>query len=175
MNDKTEICSLKKCAFVSCTDNTYYFSRGVSSEELVNTASWVMEQQVKQVGEAFTNVADVSSFVRMKLGMSEREIFAILYLDNKHRLIEYSELFFGTIDSCAVHPREIVKQALQLNANAVVLAHNHPSGNVEPSQADHNITQKVKLALDTVDIRLLDHFIVCSLVHFCSFAQRGLL
>jgi len=175
MSDNNQNRSLKKDSVVSCVDDIYYFERGVSSKELIHTASCVMESMTVEKGEEFTNVSDVSSFVRMKLGMSQREVFAVIFLDNKHRLIKYSELFYGTVDSCTVHPREVVKKALELNAKAVVLAHNHPSGNIEPSQADRDITRKVKSALDTVDIRLLDHFVVSSLVQYCSFAERGLL
>ena len=165
----------KNCSFVSCVDDTYYFERGVSDSELIHAASCVMESSVVEKGETFTNPSAVSTFVRMKLGMSQREVFAVMFLNNKHELIKYEEMFFGTVSECSVYPREIVKKALEYNCCAVVLAHNHPSGNIEPSQADRNITVKIKSALDTVGIRILDHLIVCSLVQYCSFAERGLL
>ena len=170
-----KICSLKDCSFVSQVGDIYYFERGVSGDELIETASCVMESNVLASGEQFSNVADVSAFVRLKIGMSQREVFAVMFLDNKHRLIKYEEIFFGSVSECSVHPREVVKKALEYNCCAVVLAHNHPSGNVEPSQSDIAITGKIKSALDTVDIRLLDHLIVSSLVQYCSFAERGLL
>jgi DNA repair protein RadC len=104
----------------------------------------------------------------------EHEVFCCLYLDKRHRLIEFQEVFRGTIDGASVHPREIVKLALQRNSAAVIVAHNHPSGIAEPSQADELITQRVKEALALVDIRLLDHIIVGDGVSV-SFAERGLL
>jgi DNA repair protein RadC len=95
-------------------------------------------------------------------------------LDARHRLIEYVELFRGTIDGASVHPREVVKQALARNAAAVILAHNHPSGVCEPSQADELVTRRLREALQLVDIRVLDHMIVAD--NGClSFAERGLL
>ena len=101
-------------------------------------------------------------------------MFCCLYLDKRHRLIQFQELFRGTIDGASVHPREIVKQALQRNAAAVIIAHNHPSGVAEPSQADELITQRVKEALGLVDIRLLDHIIVGDGASV-SLAERGLI
>jgi DNA repair protein RadC len=104
----------------------------------------------------------------------EHEVFCCLYLDNRHRLIQYEELFRGTIDGASVHPREIVKQALSRNSAAVIVAHNHPSGIAEPSRADEQITQRVKDALALVDIRLLDHIIVGDGASV-SMAERGLI
>jgi len=103
-----------------------------------------------------------------------REVFACLFLDNRHRLIAYEELFMGTLDGASVHPREVVKRVLEHNAAAVILAHNHPSGVAEPSRADEAITRRLKAALELVDIRLLDHFVVGDGAPV-SFAQRGLL
>jgi DNA repair protein RadC len=102
------------------------------------------------------------------------EVFCCLFLDNRHRLIAFDELFRGTIDGASVHPREVVRQALQRNAAAVILAHNHPSGVAEPSQADELITHRLKDALALVDIRVLDHLIVGD-SRCTSFAERGLL
>ena len=95
-----------------------------------------------------------------KLGGLEREVFAAVFLDTRHRLIEYAELFQGTIDGAEVHPREVVRKALRCNAAAVIVAHNHPSGVVDPSAADRVVTTRLKQALALVDVRLLDHFIV---------------
>src|SRR5450631_523450 len=112
-------------------------------------------------------------FLTAKLRDLEHEVFCCLYLDKRHRLIEFQELFRGTIDGASVHPREIVKLALQRNSAAVIVAHNHPSGIAEPSQADELITQRVKEALGLVDIRLLDHIIVGDGASV-SLAERGL-
>jgi DNA repair protein RadC len=114
------------------------------------------------------------AYLSSELRDLEHEVFCCLYLDKRHRLIQYQQLFRGTIDGASVHPREIVKIALQRNAAAVIIAHNHPSGVAEPSHADELITQRVKEALALVDIRLLDHIIVGD--GACvSFAERGLL
>ncbi len=111
-------------------------------------------------GEAFTNAKDVKCFVTSRLRHHQREVFAVLFLDNQHRLISYEELFKGSINCAHVHPREIAKCALQNNAAAVILAHNHPSGIAEPSEADRLVTIDICQALKTLDIRVLDHMIV---------------
>ena len=98
----------------------------------------------------------------------------MLFLDTRHRLIEYRELFHGTIDSASVHPREVVKEALRLNAAAVIVSHNHPSGNPEPSSADRTLTQRLREALGLVDVRVLDHVIVAGAAT-ASFSERGLI
>lgn len=115
-----------------------------------------------------------NDYLAARLRDLEHEVFCCLYLDKRHRLIQFEELFRGTIDGASVHPREIVKQALQRNAAAVIVAHNHPSGIAEPSQADELITQRIKAALALVDIRLLDHIVVGDGVSV-SLAERGLI
>ena len=102
------------------------------------------------------------------------ELFCCLYLDNRHRVLRFDELFRGTIDGTSVYPREVVKEALDINAAAVILAHNHPSGVAEPSRADERITKRLKSALELVDIRLLDHLIIGD-GRATSLASRGLL
>jgi DNA repair protein RadC len=102
------------------------------------------------------------------------EVFCCLFLDNRHRLLAFEEIFRGTIDGASVHPREVIRQALQHNAASVIVAHNHPSGVVEPSAADELVTQRLKAAVALVDVRLLDHFIVGD-GHCFSFAEHGLL
>lgn len=131
-------------------------------------------QQLMMTGSALTNPRATREFLRMRLRDLPYEVFAIVYLDNRHRVIGFEELFRGTIDGASVHPREVVKQALARNAAAVILTHNHPSGLAEPSQADELITRRLKDALALVDIRVIDHLIVGDAV--CeSFAERGLL
>lgn len=131
-------------------------------------------QELMQVGPALTNPRATRDFLRMRLRDLPHEVFCCVYLDNRHRVMAFEELFRGTIDGASVHPREVVKRALARNAAAVILAHNHPSGIAEPSQADEFITRRLKEALGLVDIRLLDHLIVgderCE-----SLAERGLL
>jgi DNA repair protein RadC len=116
----------------------------------------------------------VREVLSCKLGHQSREVFAVLYLNAQHELIEYVEEFFGTLSVTSVYPRELVKRALALNAGAVVLAHNHPSGKPEPSAADEALTRSLSKALSMVDVRMLDHIVVAG-GQFVSFAERGLL
>lgn len=113
-------------------------------------------------------------YLQAKLRDRDREVFAALFLDNQHRLLAYEELALGTIDAAAVYPREVVKAALKYGAAALILAHNHPSGVAEPSNADQLLTARLKQALALVDVRVLDHFIVGEGPPL-SFAERGLL
>jgi len=128
------------------------------------------EQLVRET--VFNNPETVTDFVRAHLQDYEHEVFLVLFLDNRHRLIVAEELFRGTIDGAAVYPREVVKQALYHNAAALIFAHNHPSGIAEPSSADEQITARLKQALALMDIRLLDHIIVGSEGEV-SLAARG--
>lgn len=125
-------------------------------------------------GEMISDPGITRQFLQIKLRPYAREVFACLFLDNQHRLISYEELFFGTIDGASVHPREVVKRGLELNAAAVIFAHNHPSGVAEPSQADRRITERLKSALGLLDIRVLDHLIVGD-TEVSSFAEMGLM
>jgi DNA repair protein RadC len=124
--------------------------------------------------DALTSPQATRDYLKTRLYHYPHEVFACLFLDNRHRVIEYEELFRGTIDGASVHPREVVRRALQHNAAAVILAHNHPSGVSEPSQADTRITQRLREALALVDIRVLDHLIIGD-GEPRSFAEMGLL
>jgi DNA repair protein RadC len=125
-------------------------------------------------GQSITSPADSRNFLLASLRDRPHEVFCCLFLDNRHRVLAFDELFRGTIDNTTVYPREVVKQALARNAAAVILAHNHPSGVAEPSDADQLITRRIRDALDLVDVRLLDHFIVGD--GTCvSLASRGLI
>lgn len=125
-------------------------------------------------GSVFQQTADVRGFLRQRLGGRLREVFGALLLDSQHRLIRYSELFFGTIDSASVHPRELLREVLAANAAAVILVHNHPSGVAEPSAPDIRLTERLKDLLAEVDVRVLDHMIVAG-GEITSLAERGLL
>jgi DNA repair protein RadC len=125
-------------------------------------------------GRALTSPADTRDFLRAILRDRGQEAFCCLYLDTRHRVLKFEELFQGTLDGAAVYPREVVKSALRHNAAAVILAHNHPSGVAEPSRADEALTQRLKQALALVDIRVLDHLVVGD-GEITSFAERGLL
>ncbi len=131
-------------------------------------------EQSLPAGATIRSPADTEAFLLAKLRHLPHERFCCLYLDNRHRVLRFDELFRGTIDGTSVYPREVVKEALAVNAAAVILAHNHPSGVAEPSQADERITRRLKSALELVDIRLLDHLVVGD-AGATSLASRGLL
>jgi DNA repair protein RadC len=124
--------------------------------------------------DAMANPTACADYLRARIGAYPYEVFACLFLDNRHRILAFEELFRGTIDGASVHPREVVRRCLAHNAAAVILAHNHPSGVAEPSQADRAITAELKRALETIQVRVLDHFIIGT-GSPTSFAARGLL
>lgn len=127
-----------------------------------------------QRSETLLNPAACAEYLRARIVAYPYEVFACLFLDNRHRVIAFEELFRGSIDGASVHPREVVRRCLTLNAAAVIFAHNHPSGVAEPSQADRDITHELKRALSLIEVRVLDHFIVGDGAPV-SFAERGLL
>ncbi|MEQ1630403.1 MAG: DNA repair protein RadC [Gallionella sp.] len=131
-------------------------------------------QETLQRGDALNSPRAVRDYLQLLLAGRQQEVFAVLFLDTQHRVIATEELFHGTLSQTSVYPREVVKRALALNAAAVILAHNHPSGVAEPSSADELITGVLKQALALVDVRVLDHFIVAAGTTL-SFAERGLL
>ncbi len=132
-----------------------------------------LHERIRQA-DSLNSPQQSRQYLQTKLRHYRHEVFACLFLDNRHRVLAYEELFRGTIDGASVHPREVVKSALQHNAAALILAHNHPSGVTEPSQADQAITQTLKSALALVDIRVLDHIIIGE-GNPVSLAERGLI
>ena len=135
-----------------------------------------MQRQLKermQRGDVLEDPDAVRLYLASKLRDKKAEVFAVVFLDNRHRVIEYEEMFQGTIDGANVHPREVVREALKHNAAAVLFAHNHPSGVAEPSQADERITLRLREALALIEVRVLDHFIVGDAL--VSMAEQGLL
>jgi len=131
-----------------------------------------LEQKLEREGP-LTSPKQAAEFLTHKLRDRPREVFAIVYLDNRHHVLDYEELFHGTLNGAHVHPREVVKHALERNAAAVICAHNHPSGVAEPSQADTTITLKLRDALGLVEVRLLDHLVIGD-GEFVSMSDRGL-
>src|SRR5690606_24587975 len=117
--------------------------RQATADQILSAAREAIDQKMQR-GADFKSPADVKTYLHAKLAGLEHEVFAVLFLDNRHRLIEYAEIFRGTIDGASVHPREVVKEALRFNAAAVIFAHPHPSGNPEPSRADKAITKRLK-------------------------------
>ena len=130
-----------------------------------------LESRVRR-GTALASPADTRRFLTARLRRHGDEVFACLFLDNRHRLIRFEELFRGTVNGASVHPRVIAKRALHHNAAAVIIAHNHPSGIAEPSQADRAITDRIRAAMSLIDVRVMDHFVVGD-GEVVSFAERG--
>ena len=155
-----------------CAERGLGLVRYVELQAAVEIARRQLSETLR-TGPSLASPRATRDFLSSQLRDLEHEVFCCLYLDKRHRLIQYQELFRGTIDGASVHPREIVKLALQRNAAAVIIAHNHPSGVAEPSQADELITLRVKEALGLVDIRLLDHIIIGDGASV-SLAERGL-
>lgn len=152
---------------------TYYVIDAVTEGELLQIAKRFAKRKLAR-GRKITQPALAFEYLQLLMQDYEHEVFSALFLDNRHRVIRFEELFRGTIDSASVYPREVVKQALACNAAAVILVHNHPSGDPAPSDADRRITQRLKEALGLVDIRVIDHVVVAS--EGCvSFAELGYL
>lgn len=135
----------------------------------------ILQRRLREPGECLCSPGQVRAFLMLHLAELGHEVFAVLFLSGQNRLIEYRELFRGTLTQTSVFPREVVKEALRLNAGAVIFAHNHPSGLSEPSRADEVLTGSLKAALAVVDVKVLDHFIVAGRGAPLSFAERGLL
>ena len=164
-------------ALISADHPTFCRAKGVGTAKYVQlkasvelTRRYLREQLEGQ--PVFTSPEKVSDYLSVQMRDYRREVFMMLLLDSKHQLIDTYELFQGTVDAASVHPREVVARALNKNATAVIVAHNHPSGLAEPIQADIDITRRLKRALDLVDIRLLDHFVI-GRGQVVSLAQRG--
>jgi DNA repair protein RadC len=147
--------------------------READPAHVLDRAQALLAQRYRVGSPVLTSPALTREFLRFHLGTSEHEIFGVLHLDSRHRLIAVENLFRGTINGASVHPREVVKAALTHNAAALVLFHNHPSGESMPSAADELITRRLKEALALVDIRVLDHMIIAESIY--SFAESGLL
>lgn len=134
-----------------------------------------IQLQVRELdGTALTAPGEACAYLQRLIGASDVENFTLIWLDNRHRVITCDVMFNGTIDRAGVHPREVVRRCIERNAAACILAHNHPSGLLEPSQADELITRRLREALALIDVRVLDHFIV-GRDGTLSFAEAGLL
>jgi DNA repair protein RadC len=153
---------------------TPYRVRSAEDDALIREALAILDSRLRTTDDVHvTSPEDTRRFLRLQLAEREAEVFCVLFLTNRHRVIAFEEMFQGTIDGATVHPREVVKAALRHNSAAVILAHNHPSGVAEPSRADEAITRRLKDALALVDVRVLDHLIVGG-SEITSLAERGL-
>jgi DNA repair protein RadC len=140
---------------------------------IVHRAIEILDECVIKHGPTLASPQDVKDYLRLKLSNEQREVFSVVFMDSQHRVIAYEPLFFGTIHQTSVYPRAIIQRAMSLNAAAVILAHNHPSGSTQPSDADKHLTIHLKSILNQIDVRVLDHFIIGEGTAF-SFAEHGL-
>lgn len=147
--------------------------REARSVDVLERAQALLAQRFRSGSPVLSAPELTRAFLRTRLGASEYEVFGVLHLDSRHRLIAAEDLFRGTLSSASVHPREVVKAALARNSAALVLYHNHPSGLTEPSAADELITRRLREALALIDVRVLDHLIIAESIF--SFAEHGLL
>lgn len=144
----------------------------MSEDEIVREALNILETRLRRPNQFFTSATDVKSYLKIQFSSMEYESFRVMFLNSAHGLISCEELFRGTINQAAVYPREVVKTALAFNAAAIVLSHNHPSGNANPSEADRQITKRIVDAMGLVDIRVLDHIVIAG-GEVYSFAEHG--
>ena len=157
----------------SDTTGTYLVESPVTENDILLMAKQLASLRLRK-GRALTSPKDVFCHLQTLLANYEHEVFALLMLDSRHRVIAFEEVFRGTLDGASVYPREVLKLALEHNAAALILVHNHPSGDPEPSQADLVLTRKLQDALNLVDIRTIDHIVVGS--EGCvSMAEQGYL
>lgn len=146
--------------------------QSLRDDEILRAASAILLRDLGR-GDAMSSPEAAGLFCHTLLFGREAEAFLALFLDTRHRVIAHEVLFYGTVDGCEVHPREVMRAAIKHNAAAVILAHNHPSGGVEPSAADRAVTARLKQALAMVDVRVLDHFVVADGSTPVSMAARG--
>ena len=146
----------------------------VSENRAVYKALKILERKLLIDETVFNSPSRVADFLKLKLGFEEREIFAVMFLDAQNRLIEYTPMFYGTVNQTSVYPREVVKKALSLNAASVIISHNHPSGKPVESEEDKLLTKQLKATLKMVDVKVLDHIIVAG-NKTLSFLEKGLL
>lgn len=139
--------------------------------KVIHQALQILKGRIHEPNVFISNPHDVRDYLTLKMGQLEHEVFALLTLNTKYGIIKYTELFRGTLAGANVYPREVMKQVLKENAHSVIFAHNHPSGVAEPSEADRAITTKLKVALNYIDVQVLDHFIVGTSIY--SFSENG--
>jgi DNA repair protein RadC len=151
----------------------YKLTGSTTENDVLSAAEGILKAKLERLG-SLGNPRDATDFLRMRLGALLHEEFHILWLDNRHRILDCQKLFTGTIDGASIHPREVVRAALTINACAAIFSHNHPSGVAEPSTADRAITKELMSALQLVGVRVLDHIVVGA-GECVSMAGRGLM
>ena len=139
--------------------------------DIINQARELLTARLHH-NESLGSPKETESYLALQLGDREQEVFAVIFLDNRNQVLQYKEMFYGSIASTSIYPREIARLALRLNAAAVICSHNHPSGHPEPSAADRTITERIKNSMELIDVRVLDHVVVGG-GRTVSFAERG--
>jgi DNA repair protein RadC len=150
----------------------YKVTGDTTEQDVLAAAEGILKERLERQG-SIGNPTDATDFLRMRLGALLHEEFHVVWLDNRHRILDCQKLFTGTVDGASVYPREVVRAALRINASAAILAHNHPSGVAEPSAADRAITNELRDALRLIGVRILDHIVVGD--ECVSMAGRGLM
>lgn len=174
----TQVRSEDRAAYrATVSASTASTAQPLTDDETIQRALDILSSRMREPGCALTTPETTARYLQLQLAASAWEEFSAIWLDNRHRVISFDKLFRGTINGASVHPREVVRAAIEHNAAAAIFAHNHPSGVAEPSQADIRITQRLKDALALIDVRVLDHFVVGgdSSLAYCSMAERGLI
>lgn len=143
-----------------------------NEQKVLDRAARILSREMKGSAEVMSSPMMVQKFLHCRFDQLDHEVFSVLFLDTRNQLIEFVEIFRGTLDSASVYPREVAKDALNYGAASVIFAHNHPSGDAEPSDADRRITRRLQDALELFDIRVLDHLVVGN-PDVVSFAERG--
>lgn len=141
-------------------------------QRIITMALLLLDKQLKRKSVVFPSTTEVKQYLRLQLEQQERELFMVMHLDNQHRLIHCETASLGTLNQTTVYPREVVKTALHHNTAAVTLAHNHPSGIPEPSNTDRQLTDRMRAALNLIDVKVLDHIVLGQGAQV-SFAERG--
>jgi len=157
---------------VRTTVDVTFDPAAATEQKVLAAAESILMSRLKRLG-SITNPSDASDFLRMRIGGLDHEQFHVLWLDNRHQILDCQKLFIGTVDGASVYPREVVRAALRVNACAAIFAHNHPSGIAEPSAADRAITGELRDALKLIGVRVLDHIVVGG--DCVSMAGRGLI
>jgi len=150
----------------------YKLGSDTTEQDVLAAAEGILQGRLERQG-SLNSPTDATAFLRMRLGALQHEEFHVLWLDNRHRILECQKLFTGTVDGASIYPREVVRAALSVNASAAIFAHNHPSGIAEPSAADRAITNELRDALRLIGVRILDHIVVGA--ECVSMAGRGLM
>jgi len=160
-------------ALIRDQNGRYQALRPLSEEDILHTAEQIIQRRFRRLGSVRCP-KDVLNFLHSQLIHCTEEVFGGLFLDNRHRVIAWEVMFKGTVNSCAVYPRVVVKRALELNASAIIFAHHHPSGDAKPSKEDETITHQLRNLLMPLNIRVLDHLVIGN-QDSVSLAERGLI